>query len=64
MDGWHWIVRDPSGGELSSSEELPSREEAEAWMGREWESLLERGGESATLLRDGDELYTMGLTAS
>ncbi|MBA3630681.1 MAG: hypothetical protein H0W55_13600 [Actinobacteria bacterium] len=63
MDGWHWIVRDPSGDELSSSEELPSREEAEAWMGREWKSLLDQGGESVTLVGDGDEQYTMGLTA-
>ncbi|MBA3349711.1 MAG: hypothetical protein H0T12_04055 [Actinobacteria bacterium] len=62
MDGWHWIVRDSSGAELPSSEELPSREEAEAWMGREWRSLLEGGGESVTLVGDGVEHYTMGLT--
>ena len=64
MDGWHWVVRDASGGDLSSSEELGSREEAEAWMAREWESLLERGGESVTLVCDGRERYTMGLRAS
>ena len=64
MAGWRWIVRDPSGGELSSTEVLPSREEAEAWMAREWAGLLEAGGESATLVGDGRELYTMGLSAS
>ncbi|MDQ3752446.1 MAG: hypothetical protein M3333_06105 [Actinomycetota bacterium] len=64
MDGWHWVVRDASGGDLFSGEELGSREEAEAWMAREWGSLLERGGESVTLVGDGREQYTMGLTAS
>ena len=64
MGGWHWIVRDSSGGELSSTEEYPSRAEAEAWMGQQWETLLEAGGESVTLVGDGKEHYTMGLTAS
>lgn len=64
MAGWHWIVRDPSGAELSSTEVLPSRAEAEAWMAQEWPDLLEAGGDSATLVGNGRELYTMGLSAS
>ena len=64
MSRWHWVVRGPEGAELSSSEEMYSREDAEAWMGGEWESLLAAGGESVTLVCDGRELYTMGLRSA
>jgi hypothetical protein len=63
MDGWYWIVRDSSGNELSSTEELASREEAEAWMTRQWGSLVEAGGDSVTLVGDEHEHYTMALAA-
>ena len=62
MAEWRWIVHDPAGRELRTTEPLPSREEAEAWMGIEWSSLLDEGGESVTLVGDGERAYTMGLT--
>lgn len=62
MAGYHWVLHDASGNSLRDTESLPSREEAEAYMGREWAALLEEGAHSATLVGDGATLYTMGLT--
>ena len=63
MAGWRWILHDASGTDLRSTEEFDSKEEAEAWMGREWSSLLEEGAESVSLMNNGDRDYRMGLRA-
>ena len=61
MADFTWVLLDSNGGELSTSEAFSSKEEAEAWMGANWEQLLEAGGEYVSL-REGDEqVYRMGL---
>lgn len=63
MAGWHWVLHDASGTDLRSTDEFASKEEAEAWMGREWSSLLDEGAESVTLMNGDDRDYRMGLRA-
>ncbi len=62
MSQWRWILHDPSGRDLRSTETFSSRADAEAWMGAEWASLLQEGAESVSLVEDGKTLYRMGLT--
>ncbi|MDQ5874566.1 MAG: hypothetical protein M3526_04185 [Actinomycetota bacterium] len=61
MSAYHWVVHDAAGAEIRTSEPFDSKEQAEAWMGQEWKSLLDAGGESVSLLHDGAVLYQMGL---
>lgn len=61
MSPWRWILHDPSGRDLRSTETFSSKEDAEAWMGAEWGSLLQEGAESVSLVEDGKTLYRMGL---
>lgn len=61
MSATRWVLKDARGRELRASESFSSREEAEAWMGREWESLLKEGAESVVLMDEGDTIYEMGL---
>ena len=61
MATFSWVLIDPTGTELRSSETFESREQAEAWMGSEWSSLRAEGAESVSL-REGDtEVYVMSL---
>lgn len=58
---FHWVLHDASGTDLRATEDLTSKDEAEAWMGAEWAALLEEGAATVSLM-DGDErLYRMGL---
>lgn len=61
MSDFHWRTLDANGKEIARSEIFDSKAAAEAWMGSEWESLVDQGGESVSLYSDGDELYNMGL---
>ena len=61
MAGYVWKLHGPAGEDLRETETFASREEAEAWMGAEWASLLEEGAETVSLVHDGDRLYRMGL---
>lgn len=56
-----WAVLDADGKEIDRTEAFGSKDEAEAWMGSEWSSLLERGGESVVLYEDDTRHYQMGL---
>ena len=56
---WSWRVED----DVVRSPSFPSRAEAEAWMGSEWEALLAAGARGATLEEDGRVAYEMGLGA-
>jgi hypothetical protein len=56
-----WRYLDASGAELGSSEAFDDREGAEAWMGEEWATLLERGIEQVALTDGERTLYRMGL---
>ena len=56
-----WVLLDPGGNEMRSSEVFASQEEAEAWMGREWAALLEEGAEHVSLRTGDQQVYKMGL---
>ncbi len=58
-----WRYLDASGEETGRSEGFPDRDEAESWMGREWESLV-AAGHAEVALHDEDtgaRIYRMGL---
>ncbi|CAN5653970.1 hypothetical protein BH18ACT15_BH18ACT15_05160 [soil metagenome] len=62
MPEFRWTLYDRAGRELRSSQAFPSQQAAEDWMGAEWSSLLDEGGESVSLAsEDGEVLYHMGL---
>lgn len=61
MSDVRWVLKDAAGAELRTSESFSSRDEAEAWMGSEWSSLLDEGAESVVLIEDDRKLYEMGL---
>jgi hypothetical protein len=56
-----WVLLDAAGNEMRSTDEFAGKDEAEAWMGREWESLLSEGAEHVSLREDGQQHYRMGL---
>ena len=64
MADFSWVLLDDDGKELSTSEAFPSKEDAEAWMGANWEELLEAGGEYVSLREDDEQVYRMGLRES
>ena len=61
MADFVWKLHGASGEDLRDSETFASKEEAEAWMGAEWASLLEEGAESVSLVHGDETLYRMGL---
>ena len=61
MSTYAWIVHDANGRDLRTTELFPSREAAEAWLGREWESLAEDAGDSVSLVENGEIVYRMSL---
>lgn len=61
MTDVRWILKDALGTELRSTDAFGSRDEAEAWMGREWQGLLEAGAESVVLVEGDHRVYEMGL---
>lgn len=63
MGDFYWVLHDASGTDLRSTEQFPSKEEAEAWMGREWSALLDEGAETVTLFEGDSKHYNMGLRA-
>lgn len=56
-----WVLLDPEGKEMRSTEAFPSKEDAEAWMGAEWAALVEEGAEYVSLRSGGEQVYKMGL---
>lgn len=56
-----WAVLDASGAEIERTEVFATKDEAEAWMGSEWATLLGRGGESVELYEGDRRHYRMGL---
>ncbi|MDQ3983176.1 MAG: hypothetical protein M3271_10905 [Actinomycetota bacterium] len=61
MADFTWKLHGPSGEELWQTDPFPSKEEAEAWMGAEWASLLDEGAETVSLMHGDAPLYRMGL---
>lgn len=61
MATYVWVLLDASGAELRTTEPFESQKDAEAWMGHEWSSLLDEGGEYVSLRSDGEQVYRMGL---
>ena len=56
-----WKLHGPAGEELRATEAFDSQDEAEAWMGAQWASLLDEGAETVSLVRGDETLYRMGL---
>jgi hypothetical protein len=62
MAEFTWTLQDDKGQDLRTTDAFATKEEAEAWMGAEWSSLRDEGGEYV-LLREGDRVvYRMGLS--
>jgi hypothetical protein len=61
MSSYTWTLLDASGGELRTTDGFASQEDAEAWMGTEWASLLDEGAEYVSLRSEGRQIYKMGL---
>ncbi|MGH2752979.1 MAG: hypothetical protein ACRDLB_00970 [Actinomycetota bacterium] len=61
MSSFTWTLLDASGNEMRSTEPFTTKEEAEAWMGAEWASLLDEGAEFVSLRSDDRQIYRMGL---
>jgi hypothetical protein len=61
MADFVWKLHGPSGEDLRATESFASREEAEAWMGAEWATLLDEGAETVSLVHGDETLYRMGL---
>jgi hypothetical protein len=62
MPDFRWMLHDAAGRELRATQEFPSQQAAEDWMGSEWSTLLAEGAESVSLVSgEGDVLYRMGL---
>ena len=61
MDTWHWVLLDDAGAELRSTEDFPTRDDAEAWLSGAWTALADEGAASVSM-RSGDEVvYEMSL---
>ena len=56
-----WKLHDPAGAEMRRTDAFATKEEAEAWMGAEWSSLLDEGAETVSLVSGDETLYRMGL---
>ncbi|HEV2757852.1 MAG TPA: hypothetical protein VG318_18990 [Actinomycetota bacterium] len=61
MPDYVWKLHDAGGGEMRRTDPFASKEEAEAWMGAEWSSLLDEGAETVSLVHGDETLYRMGL---
>ena len=61
MSGWHWVLHAADGNDVRATEEFDSKENAEAWMGTEWATLLDEGAETVSLMHEGKVEYRMGL---
>ena len=61
MADFTWVLLDGDGNEINTSEGFSSKEDAEAWMGANWEQLLEAGGEYVSLREGDQQVYRMGL---
>jgi hypothetical protein len=59
---YRWIYRDTPKSVSGQSDEFPSQQAAEDWMGAQWRRLLDDGHLAATLMDGEEELYTMKLT--
>jgi hypothetical protein len=56
-----WVVHDEDGRDLRTTEKFDSEEAAEEWLGREWGALAAAGGDSVSLMADGELVYRMSL---
>jgi hypothetical protein len=61
MGSYTWVLHDLAGDDMRATDGFDSKEEAEAWMGKEWSALLDEGAESVSLVKDDKLLYRMGL---
>ena len=62
MGEFTWTLQDEGGDDLRTTEPFSSKEEAESWMGAEWEALRAEGGEYVVLKEGSETVYRMGLS--
>lgn len=59
-EAWTWKCVDASGSPLGATDleiPFPTQADAEAWLGETWPHLVDAGGDSVSLLRDGELVY-------
>ncbi len=60
-DQWIWTYQAPGGGVPAAgpttSSVFPTQADAEAWLGQEWQTLLDGGLDSVTLTCADHEVY-------
>ncbi|MDP9068313.1 MAG: hypothetical protein M3N53_08220 [Actinomycetota bacterium] len=61
MPDLRWVLLDASGAEIRATDRFATREEAEAWMAREWSTLPDEGAQSVSLVEGDETVYEMGL---
>lgn len=61
MGDWRWRLHDPEGNDMRTTDAFGSQGEAEAWMGAEWQGLLDEGAETVSLVQGDVTIYVMGL---
>ncbi len=59
---WRYLTARGEPAGTASSEAFPTQSDAESWLGESWRELLDAGVERVTLMEEGREEYTMGLS--
>lgn len=59
---WRYLTARGEAAAQPSSEAFPTQSDAESWLGESWRGLLDGGVERVSLMEDGREEYTMGLS--
>ena len=59
---FRWVLLSGPKDVSGQSQEFPTQDEAESWMGEDYKRLLDEGHLAATLVGPEGELYTMKLT--
>lgn len=61
MSPFSWIVHDAAGRDLQTTEAFATKDDAEAWLGAEWQALADASGDAVSLVEDGEVVYRMSL---
>lgn len=61
MGDWTWVLRNADGEEMRATEPFDSKDEAEAFMGSDWQALLDEGAETVSLMEGDVQHYRMSL---
>jgi hypothetical protein len=59
---WRYVSTGGQPADRTTSDTFPTQSDAESWLGESWRELYDGGVERVTLMEDGREEYTMGLS--